>query len=58
MNKACPLTSHMVDRSPDVKKDQFCSLEDGENVIDTKISYLSATATLIYFANSTFFSFI
>jgi len=34
-----------------VKKDSFCPREDNEEVLDSKISYLSAIKALMYLAN-------
>jgi len=52
MDKAHPLTSPMVVRSLDVKKDHFRPPEEGEELIGPEVSYLSAIGALSYLANS------
>ncbi|CAL2237733.1 unnamed protein product [Prunus armeniaca] len=53
MDKAHPLSSHMVVRSLDVKKDHFRPLEDNEELLGPEVPYLSAIGALMYLANCT-----
>ena len=53
MDKAHPLSSPMVVRSLDVKKDLFHPKEDDEETLDPEVSYLSAIGALIYLTNCT-----
>ena len=53
MDKAHPLSSPMVVRSLDVRKDHFCPQEDNEELIGPIVSYLSAIGSLVYLANTT-----
>ena len=51
MDKAHPLSSPMVVRSLDVKKDPFRPCEKGEELLDPKVPYLSVIGALMYLAN-------
>ena len=51
MDKAHPLSTPMVVRSLDMKKDSFCPYENGEKLLGPKVPYLSVIGTLIYLAN-------
>jgi len=51
MGKAHPLTSPMIVRSLDMKKDHFHPLEEGEEFLCPKVSYLSTIGALTYLAN-------
>ena len=53
MNEAHPLTSPMVVRSLDVKKDPFRSCEKNEELLGPEVPYLSAIGALMYLANCT-----
>jgi uncharacterized protein related to proFAR isomerase len=53
MEKAHPLSTPMVVRSLDVKKDYFHSRKDDEEILGPKVLYLSAIGSLIYLANCT-----
>ena len=53
MNKAHPLTSPMVVRSLDVKKDPVRPYEKGEELLGPEVLYLSAIGALIYRATCT-----
>ena len=53
MDKAHPLSSPMVVRSLDVKKDPFCPCEKDEELLGSEVPYLSVIGTLIYLANCT-----
>ncbi|XP_059627997.1 secreted RxLR effector protein 161-like [Cornus florida] len=53
MDEAHPLSSPMIVRSLDVKKDHFHPLEEGEEVLGPKVPYLSAIGALMYLANYT-----
>ena len=53
MDKAHPLSSPMIARSLDVKKDPFRPCENGEELLGPKVSYLSDITALIYLANCT-----
>ena len=53
MDKAHPLSSLMVVRSLDVKKDQFRPCEKGEELLGPEVPYLSAIGALMYLANCT-----
>ena len=53
MDKSHPLSSHMVVRSLDVKKDPFRPCEKGEELLGPEVSYLSAIDALMYLANCT-----
>jgi hypothetical protein len=53
MEKAHPLSTLMVVRSLDVKKDHFRPQEDGEEILGLEVPYLIAIGALIYFANCT-----
>ena len=48
MNEAHPLTSPMVVRSLDVKKDPFRPCEKGEELLGPKVPYLNAIGALMY----------
>ena len=53
MDKAHPLSSPMVVRSLDVKKDSFRPCEKGEELLGPEVPYLSAICALMYLANCT-----
>ncbi|XP_059654292.1 secreted RxLR effector protein 161-like [Cornus florida] len=53
MDKAHPLSSPMIVRLLDVKKDHFRPLEEGEEVLGSEVPYLSAIGPLMYLANCT-----
>jgi hypothetical protein len=53
MENAHPLSTPMVVRSLDVKKDQFRPQEDDEEILGPKVPYLSAIGALMYLANCT-----
>jgi hypothetical protein len=53
MDKAHPLSTPMVVRSLDVKKDPFRPQEVGEETLGPKVPYLSAIGALMYLANCT-----
>jgi hypothetical protein len=52
MNKTNPLSTPMVVRSLDVKKDSYWPRENNEKVIDSEVPYLSAIGALMYLANN------
>ena len=53
MDKVHPLSSPMVVRSLDVKKDPFCHCEKDEELLGPEVPYLSAIGALMYLANCT-----
>ena len=53
MDKAHPLSTPMVGRSLDVKKDLFRPQEDDEGTLGPEVPYLSAIGALMYLANYT-----
>ena len=53
MDNARPLSTPMVNRSLDVKKDPFCPQEDNEEILGPQVPYLSAIGALMYLANCT-----
>ena len=53
MDKANPLSSHMVVRSLDVEKDPFRSCKKGEKLLGPEVPYLSVIGALMYLANYT-----
>ena len=53
MDKAHPLSSPMVLKSLDVKKDPFHPCEKGEKLLGPEVPYLSAIGALMYLANCT-----
>jgi hypothetical protein len=53
MDKAHPLSSPMVVRSLDVKKDSFRPKEDDEDTLGPEVPYLSAIGALMYLTNCT-----
>ena len=53
MDKAHPLSSPMVVRSLDVKKDPFRPSTKGEELLGPEVPYLSAICALMYLANCT-----
>ena len=53
MDKAHPLSSHMVVRSLDVKNDPFRPCEKGEELLGPEVSYLSVICAFMYLANCT-----
>jgi hypothetical protein len=53
MDKHHPLSTPMVVRSLDVKKDPYRLRENNEKPLGPKVPYLSAIGALMYFANNT-----
>ena len=53
MDKTHPLSSPMVVRSLDVKKDLFRPCEKGKELLGAEVPYLSAIGALMYLANCT-----
>ena len=53
MDKAHPLSTPMVNRSLDVKKDPFRPREDDEEILSPQRPYHSAIGALMYLANCT-----
>ena len=53
IDKAHPLSTPVVGRSLDVKKDPFWPQEDDEETLGLEIPYLSAIGALMYLANYT-----
>ena len=53
MDKAHPLSSPMIVRSLDVKKDPFRPCENGEELLGPEVSYICAIGALMYLANCT-----
>ena len=53
MDKAHPLSSHMVVRSLYVKKDPFRPCEKGKELLSPGVPYLSVIGALMYLANCT-----
>ncbi|XP_059669017.1 secreted RxLR effector protein 161-like [Cornus florida] len=53
MDKAYRLSSPMVVRSLDIKKDPFRPREDDEELLGPEVPYLSAIGALLYLANCT-----
>ena len=53
MDKAHPLSTPMVVRLLDVKKDTFRPQEDGEKTLGPEVPYLSAIGSLMYLAYCT-----
>ena len=53
MDKAHPLSSPMVVRSLDVKKDPFHPCKKGEELLGPEVPYLSVIGALMYLANCT-----
>ncbi|KAM2449650.1 hypothetical protein PS1_019734 [Malus domestica] len=53
MDKAYPLSTPMVIRSLDIKKDPFLPKEDDELVLGPEVPYLSAIGALLYLAQCT-----
>jgi ribonuclease HI len=53
MDKSHPLSTPMVVRFLDVKKDLFRPQEEGEEILGPEVPYLSAIGALIYLANNT-----
>ena len=53
MDKSHPLSTPMVVRSLDVKKDDFRPCEDDEELFGPKVSYLNAIRALMYLASNT-----
>jgi hypothetical protein len=52
MDKAHPLSTLMVVRSLDVKKNPFRPREDNKELLDPKVPYLNAIGTLMYLVNN------
>ena len=53
MDKANHLSTPMIVRSLNVKKDPFRLIEDNEEVLGPEVPYPSAIGTLMYLANCT-----
>jgi hypothetical protein len=53
MDKSHPLSSPMVVRSLDIKKDCFRPKEDNEEILGPEVPYLNAIGALMYLANNT-----
>ena len=53
MDKVNPLSSPMVVRSLDEKKDSFCPCKKNEELLGPKVPYLSVIGALMYLANCT-----
>ena len=53
MDKAHPLSTPMVGRLLDVKKDLFLPQEDNKETLGPEVPYLSAIGALMYLANYT-----
>jgi hypothetical protein len=53
MDKAHPLSTPMVVRSLDVKKDPYRPQENNEKALDPEVPYLSVIEALMYLANNT-----
>jgi Reverse transcriptase (RNA-dependent DNA polymerase) len=53
MNKPHPLSTLMVVRSLDVKKDPYRPRENNENALGPEVQYLSAIGALMHLANNT-----
>ena len=53
MDKAHPLSYSMAVYSLDVKNDQFCPCEKGEELLGPKVPYLSVIYAHIYLADCT-----
>jgi hypothetical protein len=53
MEKAHPLSTPMVVRSLDVKKDPYRPRENNEKTLGLEVPYLSAIGALMYLANNT-----
>jgi hypothetical protein len=53
MDKVHPLSTPMVVRSLDVKKDHYRPRENNEKYLGPKVPYLSAIGAFMYFANNT-----
>ena len=53
MDKAHPLSTPMIIRSLDVKKNPFRPREDNEEVLGPEVPYLSAIGALMYLPNCT-----
>jgi hypothetical protein len=53
MDKSYPAKTPMVVRSIDIEKDPFRPLDEGEEILGSKVPYLSAIGALMYLANST-----
>ena len=48
MDKVYHVSTLMIGRNLDLKKDIFRPRDDGEDVLETKVSYLSAIGALLY----------
>ena len=53
MDKAHPLSSPMIVRSLDMKKDPFRPCEKGEELLGPEVPYLSVIGSLMYLSNFT-----
>ena len=53
MDKTYPLSSLIVVKSLDMKKNSFCPHEKDENLLGLEVSYLSIIGALMYLANCT-----
>ena len=50
MDKSHPLSTPMVVRSLDVKKDLYRPKEENEEILGLEVPYLSAIGAILYFA--------
>ena len=50
MDNAHPLSTHMVVRTLDPKRDPFCPKENDEKILGTEVPYLNAIGALLYLA--------
>lgn len=53
MDRSHPLNSPMVVCLLEVKKDPFCPQEDNEEILGSKVLYLSVIGVLMYLENYT-----
>ena len=53
MDNAHPLSTPMIVRTLDPKKDPFRPLEDGEKILGPEIPYINAIGVLLYLAQCT-----
>ena len=53
MDKVHPVSTPMIGRSLDQKKDPFRPKDDDEDVLEAEVPYLSAIGTLLYLAQCT-----
>ncbi|KAM2173579.1 hypothetical protein ACFX1R_038405 [Malus domestica] len=52
-DKVKPLSTHMVVRSLDTKRDPFHSKNDDEEILESEVPYLSVIGTLLYLSQCT-----